>query len=192
MLRRPPRLFFVMLLCVAGISLLIPLRFHSSAHGSDGPVGKRIPSFSISSGDKRTCDLSAIQGKLALIFYEARSSVKKNVPLKHQLKLCLLDQPEEIRQRVVIVPVIDCTSAFFGVRRFWERSLVEHSRIEGFTIYGDWDGKMKKDLGLKEGDSNFLVVDRSGFIRLYHSGKIDEDSYESIKSFLLQLATDSR
>ena len=128
---------------------------------------------------------------MAVIFYESRSAVKKNGPLKDLVKAFLLDQPDEIRRQVVSLSIIDCSRAPQGVRHFWEKALIENSRIEGVTIYGDWDGKMRKDMGFKEGDSNFMVVDKDGLIRLHLSGKIGQESYEGIKSLLLRLVTDS-
>ena len=184
-------LLFEAFLFVAGLGLLaIPL-FHSTAYGSEGPEERRLLPFIVTSGDKRTCDLPSIKGKLVVIFYESKSAVKKNGPLKDLLKAFFQDQPEEVRRQVVSLPVIDCSHAFYGVRHFWERALIENSRIEGVTIYGDWDGKMGKDMALKEGDSNFMVVDKSGVVRLHLSGKIGPDAYEGIKSLLLRLVTEA-
>ncbi len=187
MSRRASRKVSNLLLLVLGVFILTAFPSHSAMSGSEELVGKRLPSFKVSSGDGKVYDLSITKGKLTVIFYESRHSVKKNEPLKELLKIFFLEQPEELRQQVVRLPVIDCSSAFLPIRHFWKRGLIEHSKIEGLTIYGDWDGKMRRDFGLKDGDANFMVVDKSGVIRFFTTGKINEDSYDSIKSFLLRL-----
>jgi hypothetical protein len=172
-----------------GVMLFTTLPAHSAMSGSDVFVGQRIPSFIVSSGDGRVCDLPSIRGKLTVIFYESRHAIKKNEPFKNSLKAFFREQPEEVRNGVIRLPVIDCSGAFFAVKHFWRKGLMENSRREGLTIYGDWDGKMKKDLGFRDGDSNFVVVDQQGIIRYHLTGKISEDSWDTIKSFLLRLVT---
>ena len=184
---KPFLLFRTLLLIALGIICLMIHPLSPVAAGPDGLVGSRLPSFSVLSGDGKTCNLSTTKGKLTIIFYETRYSVKQNEPLKDLLKAFFREQPDEVRERVVRLPVIDCTASFYGVRGFWQRSLIEHSKIEGLTIYGDWDGSMKRDLGLKDGDTNFLVVDKSGIVRYHFTGKISEDSYGWIKAMLLDL-----
>jgi hypothetical protein len=178
-----------LLLQVLVIFILSTFPSHSAISESDGLMGKTLPPFTVSSGDGKVYNLPMTKGKLTIIFYESRYAVKKNEPLKELLKVFFKEQSEELRQRVVRLPVIDCSAAFLPIRHFWRKSLVEHSKIEGLTIYGDWDGKMRKDFGLKDGDANFMVVDHNGLVRYFTTGKIAEDSYDSIKAMLLRLVS---
>ena len=71
-----------------------------------------------------------------------------------------------------------------------KKRLRQKSVKEGLIVYGDWNGRMKRHFGFRDEVSNFLIIDRKGIIRYYHSGRVSENSYGKIKNLLHKLAYD--
>ena len=67
----------------------------------------------------------------------------------------------------------------------------ENSKKEGITLYGDWDGKMFTDYGMKDNESNFVIIDKKGFIRSRAAGKIEDEEIKKIIDLLNKLLEES-
>jgi len=150
--------------------------------------GKPAPNFLVESGNNQKLSLDMIRGRVIVLFYESRHEIRKNIELKNELKGLYRAQPEDIKQEIFRLVVIDCSTAVWPTTPIWKSKLNEHSRKEGFTIYGDWSGKMLVDYHMKADDSNFLIIDKRGFIRYVATGRISHDQFEKIKEFLHTLA----
>ena len=93
-----------------------------------------------------------IRGRVIVLFYESRHEIRKNIELKNELKGLYRAQPEDIKQEIFRLVVIDCSTAVWPTTPIWKSKLNEHSRKEGFTIYGMILDEClpKKDLGTEE------------------------------------------
>ena len=100
---------------------------------------------------------------------------------------CCQHQPAGIRRQVFRLVVIDCSSSIWATAPIWKSKLREHSRIEGFTIYGDWTGKMLRNYQMKPDKSNFLIIDKHGIVRYSATGAVNPGQFEKIKKLLLNL-----
>ena len=149
--------------------------------------GKSAPPFSVKSGDDQNLTLNMVLGKVVVFFYETREVVDINDTLKDELRALYQVQPENIKKEIFRLVVIDCSQASWPTVFVWKNKLAEHSRLEGFTIYGDWDRKMLRDYGMKENDSNFLIIDKNGIIRYSVSGKISNGHFQKIRDLLTSL-----
>ena len=149
--------------------------------------GKSAPPFSVKSGDDQNLTLNMVLGKVVVLFYETREVVDVNDNLKDELKALYQLQSENIKKEIFRLVVIDCSQASWPTVFVWKNKLAEHSRLEGFTIYGDWDRKMLRDYGLKENDSNFLIIDKNGIIRYFGTGRISNGQFPKIKDLLTSL-----
>jgi predicted transcriptional regulator len=149
--------------------------------------GKKAPPFVVESGDNQRLTRDMILGKVVVLFYESRQVIDKNDELKEQLKCLYRAQPVCIKNEIFRLVVIDCSEAILPTIPIWKSRLSEHSRLQGFTIYGDWDRKMLADYGLQGNDSNFLIIDKQGIIRYSGTGKIDSSQFPKIKDLLYSL-----
>jgi len=154
--------------------------------------GKAAPNFLVESGDNRKLSLDMIRGKVIVLFYESRHVIKANHDLKDELTRFYRAQPANIKKEVFRLVVIDCSTSSWPTAPIWKSSLKEHSRKEGFTIYGDWNRKMLADYHMQAEESNFLIIDKQGNIRYTATGKIAPGQFEKIKEFLLALAKANR
>ncbi len=172
------------------ILIVLPLGLAVLALDSLGAYltpGKPAPNFLVESGDNQKLSLEMVRGRVVVLFYESRGVIKKNIELKNELKRLYRAQPEEIKQAILRLVVIDCADAIFATLPIWKSQLKANSNKEGFTIYGDWDRTMCKDYCMKVEDSNFLIIDKQGFIRYAAIGKVDPSQFDRIKEILLTL-----
>ena len=154
--------------------------------------GKPAPNFLVESGDNQKLSLDMIRGKVIVLFYESRHVIKKNHDLKDELTRLYRAQPANLQKEVFRLVVIDCSTSSWPTAPIWKSRLREHSRKEGFTIYGDWNRKMFTDYHMKAEESNFLIIDKQGNIRFAATGKIAPGQFEKIKEFLLNLVQANR
>ncbi len=151
------------------------------------PPGHPAPPFLVTSGNDQTLTLDMVRGKVIVLFYESRDVIRKNIDLKNALKALYRSQPAEVRNRIFRLVVVDASEASWLTRGVWRSKLQEHSRKEGFPIYGDWTRRMFMDYRMEPGDSNFLVIDQQGIIRYSVSGKVDQGQFERIENLLKNL-----
>lgn len=173
---------------VAGIFLGLLLPVDSIAGGLE--AGTNAPFFEVKSGDGKELTLDMVRGKVIVILYETKDVVEKNRKLKSELKKFYDEHPGNINQLIVTLPVITCSSVFWPFTRIWRSKLRENSNKEGITIYGDWDGKMFSDYKMEDGESNVIIIDRKGTIRLFVSGKVEKEKIDGIKELLEELAAE--
>lgn len=147
-------------------------------------VGETAPRFRVESGSDEVLSSEMIAGKVAVIFYETKDTIELNRALKDRLNAWYLTEPPGVREEIARVAVIHCSS-FMPV--VWKRNLREHSKKEGLTIYGDWDGSMAKAYGMEPDTSNLLIVDRSGTVRYRRAGVVAEAEFPGIEKLLTEL-----
>lgn len=145
-------------------------------------VGSPFPSFQISSGANELLTLEDIKGKVTVLFYEWKSAVEDNRPLKTALNEFYADEPESLKKDIMKVAVVNCDGVIFS--GIWKSALRSVSKKEGLTIYGDWDGKMSDALGVKPATSNIFIIDTNGIVRYVGSGKLDEQAIKAIEMLL--------
>lgn len=172
----------LVIVLVLGLGILSP-----DSRASHLASGKPALPFVVKSGDNQKLTLDMILGKVVVLFYETREVVDKNDELKDELKHLYRLQPENIKKEIFRLVVIDCSRASLPTIPVWRTKLAEHSREQGFTIYGDWDRKMLMDYGMEKNDSNFLIIDKNGIIRYSTTGKISNGQIEKIKNLLTSL-----
>ncbi len=172
----------VLIILLLGLSL-----FSLKSWGAFLKPGKPAPNFLVESGDNQKLSLGMIRGKVVVFFYEFRRSLGQNHELKDVLKRFYRSQPPNVQKEVFRLVVVNCTKSFWPTTPLWKSNLREHSKKEGFTIYGDWTGRMFTDYHMKTGESNFLIIDKQGIIRYSATGKINHSQFGKIKQLLLSL-----
>ena len=161
----------------------------STAGADDQKIGQKAPYFKIASGSGQLLTLDEVKGKVVVIFYETKNVSRKNAAIKDRFNELYDSQPAPIRESIVRLPVFDCSSVVWPVTYLWKDGLVKNSARVGITIYGDWDGKMLHDYGMKDNESNVLMLDKTGVIRYFFAGKIDEERFLEIKNLLAELVS---
>lgn len=169
------------------ISVLVTLSLFFALNNAFAiDIGHKAPIFHVSSGDGRAATLDSIRGKVAVIFYETTDVIERNRSLKEDLKAFYNAQGNSVRENIIRLPIINCTSAGSFVN-MWKKSLIDNSSKEGLTIYGDWDGAMFSVYGMINNDSNFLIIDKGGTVRYISVGRIPDVYFQRIKDLLIKL-----
>ena len=139
-------------------------------------------------GGRQPLDAKMVRGKIVILFYECKEILPKSRPLKNVLTAFYREQPKEIYDQIVVLPIINATGATWPFRGIWKTTLVEKSQKVGMTVYGDWDGKMCAAYAMKGDDTNLLILDKKGVVRFFQSGVIAPEKAGAIKSLLLEIA----
>jgi len=145
-------------------------------------VGSSAPYFKVLSGDNEELTLDDIKGKVAVIFYETKDVIESNRPLKDELNRFYDAQTDSAKKLILRVPVINCQGVFFT--DIWKNNLKQSSQKEGIIIYGDWDGKMFLSYGVKDKESNLIIVGRDGIVKYSFTGRVEEKDFGGIKDLL--------
>jgi predicted transcriptional regulator len=153
------------------------------------PEGTRAPEFTVKSGDDKELTLKDLEGMVVVLFYETGDEEVegKNRTVKKELNRFYGEQTDEKKSQIARVIIIDCREAFWPFKGIWKRKLREHSKKEGITFYGDWDGSFAESYDIAEGDSNLLILDKKGNVRLAKAGKIEESEIPGIQELLEEL-----
>jgi hypothetical protein len=149
---------------------------------------EQAPAFSVTSGEGKTLHLADLPGKVVLLFYEKRKQVELNRPLKKELSRFYEALPVQTRAQLARVAVVDCASASWPFKGLWQDGLQEASLKEGLTIYGDWDGEMRKNYNLPEDQPSFLVLGPRGQILFRAVGPIGPERFPAILQIIRQAA----
>jgi hypothetical protein len=173
--------FLIIIICL-GLGACPP-----ASWGSGLPSGKPAPDFQVESADSQKLSLEMLRGKVVVLFYESRHVIRKNIELKNELKRLYREQPADVQKDIFRLVVIDCAEALWPTLPIWKSKLKQHSRKEGFTIYGDWNREMFGAYHMIPEESNFLVIDKHGIIRYAAAGKVDNGQFEKIKNLLFSL-----
>jgi len=163
--------------------------FHPHAYSVE--VNTKAPFFKVHSGDDQEVTRDILKGKVLSVLYETKEVVEKNRPLKTALKNYYQTMPEDMKTQYARVPVVKCSPASWPIIKIWKYKLKENSKKEGITLYGDWDGKMFTDYGMKDNESNFVIIDKKGFIRYRAAGKIEDEEIKKIIELLKNLLKES-
>lgn len=166
------------------IGLLLPV---VSVAGEGQKVGEKAPFFKVESGGGETLTLDMIRGKVLIVFYETKEVKEKNRKAKDELNTFYAQQVNWVKELVVRLPVINCSSAGWPFTGIWKSKLKKNSEKEGMTIYGDWDGKMYSDYRMKDNESNVMLIDKKGMLRYFTSGMINGKDIGKIKDILKEL-----
>ena len=132
-----PRCLFTCLWIMVAVGLSCPT-WAAQSH----LLGKEAPFFRVEAGDGKSLDAKMVRGKIVILFYECKEILPKSRPLKNVLTAFYHEQPKEIYDQIVVLPIINATGATWPFKGIWKTTLVEKSQKVGMTVYGDWDGKM--------------------------------------------------
>ena len=135
---------------------------------------ERAVTFRIASGDGSVLTLPDISGKIVLCFYETRETKDRNRALKDELENFIDQLPDNEKELLFVLPVVDCSGASRLFLGKWKESLVMESEKAGHTVYGDWDGKMRDDFSFVRGDANFALIDTDSSFKYRVHGTIEE------------------
>ena len=142
-------------------------------------IKTKLPDFKIKSGDNRLLTHNDIANKNVVLFYESREATKENLKLKEKL-MQLKAKTDKEGKTPFILAVADCSAVTWPLISLWEKVMVDISKKQGFTIYGDWDGKMLKAYDFRKNQSNFMIIDRNGTVMYRAFGKIADAEIEKI------------
>lgn len=161
------------------------LSIAAASHGIE--AGMAAPSFRLESGDQMRISSDQLRGRIVLLLYETTETVEENRLLKNEIT-ALFARSLWLKARSVVLPVINCSSVYWPISKIWQSNLVKHSQKEHVVIYGDWDGRMFRDYGMRDNASNVLIIDGAGVVRYFRSGGLAPGEIRLVTKLLKKLS----
>ncbi|MFW5771007.1 MAG: peroxiredoxin family protein [Spirochaetota bacterium] len=166
-------LFILMMFCSGGFALV--------------QVNTKAPDFHIMDGNDRWLTIGDLKGKVVIGFYEHRSSVEKNQLLKDELNEYKKQWSQYSEGNSFSLAVVDASEANLLSKWVWKKKFREKSRELGITVYGDWDGSMKRAYGIPAEESVFMIIDKKGILRYRYAGMVPVKKFKKIRGIIRTL-----
>lgn len=143
-----------------------------------------LPTFALRSGTDETLTEDSIAGKVVLCFYESSKTTDVNQKLKNRLTTAI---NASVDNAPFVLAVADCSGATWPISTFYKKALREQSKKIGYTLWGDWTGRMREDFGLAINEANFLLIDRDGRVLYRARGRVSDRGIDEIVSLVTGL-----
>ena len=160
-------------------SLLVLIVFFGTALALSAlQTGDEVPGFSVVSGSGKILIREDLRDKTVCLFYEDRSRMDENQDLKDYIK-----EQTAGNDNVLSVVIADCSDVGL-FKKIWEDRLIDHSRKTGLSVYGDWNGRMKKSFSYGDNTLVFLVIDKDGSVVFSKSEPVSSGEFGKIRELL--------
>lgn len=142
--------------------------------------------FSLEETSGQTRTMSAVRGRVVVIFYEDRGHTDTNRDLK--MNLYRFVQDNHLQEQMTTYAVANIGS-LDGILRDMARGAIRAIAAQyGIQILLDWDGSLQRaPFSMHDGDANLAIVDRQGRIRWQHAGAVGDAERSSFYRSLRQL-----
>ncbi len=145
--------------------------------------GDKMPPFTVQA-ENSSISSSDIAGRAAIITYETKSTAEVNRPFKNAV---LQRWRQADSSAPAIVPVINCFSFFGFARSICANRVAAVSKKENLIIYTDSDGAMFRDFKITDDQSTIVIIDKKGFVRFAHAGKLDDAGVQAVVQLVERL-----
>ena len=153
-------------------------------------TGVKAPCFKVVDGNEKALFSTDLKGKVIIGFYESRETSDKNKTLKDMLNSFGDYEGRSVKNETFSLAIIDATDANLASAWVWRRNMVKKSTELGIHIYGDWDGRMKRDFLFPDNESTFIIIDKKNIIRYTCCGKVPESEFGNIKILIKKIYTE--
>lgn len=163
------------------------------AAGLSAPAQQRLGApvnFSLPTTSGHPRSVAQYRGRVVILFYESREVVAQNQPLKDALGRQGERDPS-LAQRFALIPVANVGAYnFWPAQHFAREAITAIARHQGVEMWFDWDRTLVHALGLRDGASNVVVLDRQGRVRYHRWGRIAPGDVERFLSTLSAVANE--
>jgi len=166
---------------------IILLLFYTLPLAAIIKTGVEAPYFQVADGNNRTLYSTDLQGRVIIGFYESRDTSDKNNALKDELNSFRSGSKGTVKQETFRLAVIDASSANIATSWAWRKNMKKKSAELEIHIYGDWDGRMKRDFSFPENESVFIIIDRKNVVRYIYAGKVPKSEFVNIKTLIKKI-----
>jgi len=166
------------------IILLVSVIAVFAVAGEPHAEGAAAPRFTLADGNGIRLEFTSLRGTAVVGFYNDKDASERNDELSRELDAMIGEILHEKNTAVFRFAATDASAANFLTRPVWRRVLLSKSKELGMTLWGDWDGSMKKSYRLPDNESTFIVIDRCGVLRCLRSGRIPRSEFGAIKKIL--------
>lgn len=131
------------------------------------------------------------RGRVVLLFFEDRGTVRQNEHLRRALTQVQRTEPP-LAGLFALVPVANVSGYnYWPMRHFAEQTVRSYARNTGIELWLDWSHTLQSRLRLREGVSNVVVIDRHGRVRYHRWGRVPDTEVTPFMNLLRALAREN-
>ncbi|MBY0460973.1 MAG: hypothetical protein K2V38_26940 [Gemmataceae bacterium] len=179
----------------AAAVILAPL----AAQQPPAPMPAKVIELSLEDQFERKADLADLRGSVVILVFGDRKGTDSCRALGEQLHVCWhpdakgqpaakaqaapvvpLDglKPGQVSPNVVVVPVACCGKVPAAIRPAISKQIAKNS--PDVVVWLDYADKMKDAFGLTAGETNVVVIDAAGRLRLKINGTMDQPAMDKL------------
>jgi hypothetical protein len=163
----------------------------SATAGASPSIGARRPDVRLDDAWGGQHRLGRYRGMPTLVIYEDKDSASQNHALKTELSE--LARGDKYKSAVALIAIADVSSYnFWPARGFVKSAIQDESRKFGTLIFCDWDGTVRRSLGLRERASNVVLYGRDDRVRFSHAGPLSIEQRRTLIGLLADEVTSPR
>ena len=170
----------------ARVGLLAIVLLAASANASPTVgLGTVRPDVRLDDAWGRPIRLTQYRNMPTLVIYEDKASVTQNEALKAEL--AELARGDRYKSLVALIAVDDVSAYdFWPARGFVKSAIQDESRKLGTLIFCDWDGSVRRSIGLRKSVSNVVLYGRDDRVRFSHAGPLSAVDRQRLLALLAE------
>ncbi len=166
-------------------ALALALASLAPSAGALPKLGAPKPELRLVDAWDRTLDTARLSGRPVLVVHEDKDSSKQNQAFKDDL--AALARGNRYVRRIALVAIADVEGYdYWPVRGFVKDAIKSESAKVNTVIYCDWNGDVRRALGLRRGVSNVVLYGAEGTVLFAHEGALSTDQRRRVIELLRQ------
>jgi hypothetical protein len=146
-------------------------------------IGATPPDFVVQDLDDKPLKLSSLRGKPVLVFHEDKDAIDQNATFKSRLSLFV--KANSLGAKVSFLPVADVAAwSFWPAKGIVKGELRSAAQKAGTALYADWTAQARQKLGAVSGQSNVVLLDRTGNVLWASSGALSTQKQDKLLDIL--------
>ena len=172
---------------IASAGSLAALLTPSTALGQAAPGAV---DFSLPTTSGRDRNLSQFRGKVVVLFYETRGTITQNQHVKDAMGV-RFNRDRALANRFTLIAA--CNVAEYNSRPsqyFAREAITTVARSQRIELWLDWNRTLIQRLGLRDGTSNIVLVDKLGRIRERNWGRVADANVNALLDRMIALGNE--
>jgi hypothetical protein len=161
---------------MAAFMLLLPVAVLAADPPAEAlpKIGDVRPTVRLVDAWERPYDLAQVGDRPLLVMYEDKGSAGQNAAFKKELGE--LARGDRYKGRMVLAAVADVADYdYWPVSGFVKDAIRDESVKAGTPIYCDWDGSVRRVLGVQRGISSVILYGKDGHAVFSYEGPMPPD-----------------
>jgi hypothetical protein len=148
--------------------------------------------FSLPTTAGRDRMLSQLRGKVVVLFYETRGTITQNQHVKDAMGV-RFNRDRALANRITLIAACNVAEYNSWPSQYFAREAISAvARSQRIELWLDWNRTLIQRLGLRDGASNIVIVDRTGVVRERHAGRLADPQVGTFLDRVIAMGDEGR